>query len=86
VGAAEVLGAGKIGEFVPGPVCIGYRDPERGRQKRRVVVAPVPHQHLRLPLRLGQNRRVVGAGEDHGTARDVRLVFLALLDRAVVAV
>ena len=54
-----------------------------GSIEGEVVVAAVPHDDVGLCLRLPQDGRVVDARVDDRAADDVRLVFLALLDGAV---
>ena len=54
-----------------------------GLDERRVVVAAVPDDHVSLLLGGLQDRGVVDAGEDEVALGEVRLVLLALLDRAV---
>jgi hypothetical protein len=46
----------------------------------RVVVAPVPDDHVRLLLGPLEDGAVVDPGEDDVPLREVRLVLLALLD------
>jgi hypothetical protein len=53
-----------------------------GPDEGEVVVAAVPQDQVGLGLGRGDDRRVVDAGEDHVAAGEVRLVFLALLERA----
>jgi hypothetical protein len=84
VGAGEVLSAREVVELVPGPVRVGHDDPQVGFEKRRVVVAAVPDDDVRLLLGRGEDRRVVGACVHDDAVVDVRLVFFTLLDRAVV--
>ncbi len=55
-------------------------------EEGQVVVAAVPQHDVGLGLGHRQDAGVVDAGEDHDAAIDVRLVFLALLDRALVLV
>ena len=54
-----------------------------GPDERRVVVAAVPDDRVRLGLGRLEDRRVVDAREDEVALGEVRLVLLALLDRAV---
>ena len=63
---------------------VGDGDPQVGLVERRVVVAAVPQDHVRLLLGLGEDRAVVDARVDDRTVADVGLVLLHLLDRAVV--
>ena len=55
-----------------------------GRVERQVVVAAVPEHDVGLGLGLAQDAAVVDARVDDDAGLDVRLVLLALLDRAVV--
>ena len=57
-----------------------------GLDKRRVVVAAVPEDDVGLLLGPLEDRGVVDAREDEVPLGEVRLVLLALLDRAVVRV
>ena len=68
---------------MPGPVGIDDDDVQVRPHERRVVVAAVPHDHVSLLLGGLQDRGVVDAGEDEVPLGEVRLVLLALLDRAV---
>ena len=65
-----------------GPVRVDDDDVQVGPDERRVVVAAVPHDHVGLVLGGLQDRAVVDAGEDEVALGEVRLVLLALLDRA----
>ena len=56
---------------------------EVGPDERRVVVAALPDDHVCRVLGEVEDLRVVDAGEDDVAGGDVRLVLLALLDRAV---
>ena len=77
---------GMVAALVARPVRVGDDDLEVGTVERQVVVAAVPDDDVGLLLGLGQDRRVVHARVDDGARVDVRLVLLALLDRALVAV
>ena len=76
--------AGVVGQLVPDAQRVRDDDVEVGLVERRVVVAAVPQDDVRLLLRLRQDVAVVDAGVDDRAADDVRLVLLDLLDRAVV--
>ena len=65
---------------------IEHHDVEVGTIERRVVVAAVPQDDVALPLRLAQDLLVIHSGIDGRALDDVRLVFLALFDGALVAV
>ncbi len=75
-----------IPRLVADPQRVDERDVHVRPVERQVVVAPVPQQHIALRLGLFEDRRVVDAGVDHGPRRDVGLVLLPLLDRAVIPV
>ena len=83
VGHSQVDLAGVIVEFVTGPNASARQIGEFGTEERRVVVAPVPDDHVGLGAGLGENRGVVDAGIDHETATDGFLVLLTFLDRGV---
>ena len=85
VGHAQVGLARVVAELVPGSVRVDDDDVEVGLDERRVVVAAVPDDHVRLLLGAGEDRRVVDPGEDEVAFGEVRLVLLALLDRASAA-
>ena len=72
-----------VAQLVPGPVRVDDDDVHVGPDERRVVVAAVPHDHVRLLLGGLEDRRVVDAREDEVALGEMRLVLLALLDRAV---
>ena len=71
-----------VGGDLVRPQRIRHGDEKIGPQEREVVVAAVPDDHVGLRLGRPQDRRVVDAAEHDGAGRDVRLVFLALLDGA----
>src|SRR5208337_2755965 len=54
--------------------------------ERGVVIPAVPQDDVPLLFRLMQDRLVIDAGIDGRSLHDVRLVFLPLLDGAVVAI
>ncbi len=66
-----------------GPVRVENDEMEVGPDERRVVVAAFPDDHIGLVLGQVEDLRVVDAGKDEVAGGDVRLVLLALLDRAV---
>ena len=75
-----------IRHFVPRPVWIGDDDVQGGTQERKVVVAAVPHDDVRLALCLADYLLVINAGVHDGTGRDMGFVFLAFLDGDIVPV
>ena len=80
---AQVRLARVVAELVARPVRVDDDDVEVRPDERRVVVAAVPDDHVGLLLGRLEDRRVVDAGEDEVALGEVRLVLLALLDRAV---
>ena len=85
-GRPQVGLPGVVAELVSRAERIHQRDPHGRAVEREIVVAAVPQQHVAFGLRLLQDRSVVDARVDDGPRHDVRLVLLAFLDRAVVAV
>ena len=83
VGHAQVGLARVVAELVARPVRVADDEVQVGLDERRVVVAPVPDDHVGLLLRAGEDGAVVDPGEDEVPLGEVRLVLLALLDRAV---
>ncbi len=62
---------------------IDQHDHQVGPQERQIVVAAVPEDDVRFGRgRLG-DPGIVDARENHVPGSDMRLVFLALLNRAV---
>ncbi len=80
---AQVRLAGVVAKLVARPVGIDDDEVQVGLHERRVVVASVPHDHVGLLLGGFQDRGIVDARKDEVPLGDVRLVLLALLDRAV---
>src|SRR6266511_966884 len=80
---AQVRLTGVIAQLVSRPVRVDDDDVQIGTDERRVVVAAVPDDHFGVALREVEDRRVVDAGEDEVSLRQVRLVLLALLDRRI---
>ena len=83
VGHAQVRLARVVAELVPRPVRVADDDVQVRLDERRVVVAAVPDDHVRLLLGPREDGGVVDPGEDEVPLGQVRLVLLALLDRAV---
>ncbi len=79
---AQVRLARVIAELVAGPVRVDDDDVQVGLDERRVVVAAVPEDDVGLLLGRVQDRAVVDPGEDEVALAEMRLVLLALLDRA----
>ncbi len=79
VGHAQVGLAGVVGELVARAERIGDGDVEIRLVEREVVVAAVPHDHVRLLLGPGEDVAVVDAGVHDHPELDGRLVLLALL-------
>ena len=67
---------------VVGTECVDDHQVQIGANEREVVVAAVPDQHIRLRAGSSDDLRVVHAGKNHVASRQMRLVFLSLLDRA----
>ena len=84
VGHAQVGLARVVARLVPRPVRVDDDEVQVRPDERRVVVAAVPEDHVGLLLGRVEDRRVVDPGEDDVALGQVRLVLLALLDRAVV--
>src|SRR6476661_1260634 len=85
-GRPQVGLPGVVAELVSRPERIHQGDPHGRAVEREIVVAAVPQQHVAFGLRLLQDRSVVDPRVDDGPRHDVRLILLAFLDRAVVAV
>ena len=83
VGHAQVGLAGVVAELVPRPVRVDDDEMEIGPDEGRVVVAPVPDDHVSFLLGALEDGAVVDAGEDDVPLGEMRLVLLALLDRRV---
>jgi hypothetical protein len=83
VGQPQVRLAGVVPQFVPRSMGVDDRQVQRRPYEGRVVVAAVPEDHVGLALGRAEDRLVVDAGEDEVALGEVRLVLLALLDRAV---
>ena len=71
-----------VRRLVAGAQRIDQTDQEVGPQEGQVVVASVPEDDVRLGPRAPGDALEVDSREDDSTRRDVRLVLLALLDRA----
>ena len=83
IGHAQHGFAGVVIGFVAGAQRIDQHDVQVGANEGKVVVAAVPQDDVGFLLRLCNDRGVIDARVDHRTRGQVRLVFLALLDRAV---
>ena len=83
---AKVLLPGVVPELVPGAMRVADHDVDVGRDEGHVVVPAVPQDHVGLLLGGGQDLGVVDPGEHEVSLREVRLVLLALLNRAVVRI
>src|SRR5205085_7223872 len=68
-----------VPQLVSGTMWIDDDDVQIRFDERRVVVAAVPEDDIRLALGCTQDALVVDPGEDEVPLRDVRLVLLALL-------
>ncbi len=68
--------------LVPGPQRVDQDDVEVGTHERKVVVAAIPDDDVGFRLGEVEDAGIVDAGEDDVARADVRLVLLALLDRA----
>jgi hypothetical protein len=71
---------------VTGAVRVNDRDQEISPIERHVVVAAVPEDNVRFLFGLTNDHFVIDTGVNHDSRIDVRLVLLALLDRAFVLV
>jgi hypothetical protein len=71
---------------VAGPVGVDQRNVEVGTIKRRVIVAAVPQDDVGFLLGLADDHFVIDARVDDNAIVDMGLVFLALFDRAAVAI
>ena len=80
---AQVRLARVVAQLVTRPVRVDDGDVHVRPDERRVVVAAVPDDDVGLLLGGREDRGVVDAGEDEVALGEVRLVLLALLDRAV---
>ena len=80
---AQVRLAGVVAQLVSRPVRVDDDDVNVRLDERRVVVAAVPDDDVGFLLGGLEDRCVVDAGEDEVALGEVRLVLLALLDRAV---
>ena len=65
------------------PQCIGQGDVQIGPDEREIIVAAIPQDDVGFLLCRAEDVGVIDAGEDEIAECDVRLVFLALLDRAL---
>jgi hypothetical protein len=83
VGHAQVGLARVVEQLVAGTVRVDDDDVDVGAHERRVVVAAVPEDHVRLLFGLLEDRGIVDPGEDEVAVGQVRLVLLALLDGGV---
>ena len=72
-----------VPELVARPVRIYNDHVQRRLDEGRVVVAAVPDDHVRFLLGEREHGRAVDAGEDDVALREMGLVLLALLDRAL---
>ena len=75
--------AGMMRRLVAGAEGIDEHDEEVGFDERKIVVAAIPKDDVGLLLGTSENGGVVDAREHDAAGRDVRLVLLAFLDRAV---
>ena len=82
VGHAQHGLAWMMRRLVPRPQGIDQDDLQVGLHEREIVVAAIPDDDVGLHLRSAQDAGIVDAGEDDVACTDVRLVLLALLDRA----
>ena len=86
VGHADVGLAGVVVHLVAGSERIGNDDVQIRNVEREVVVAALPDNDIGLGLGRAQDGLVVHAGEHDAAGVEVRFVFLALLDRGLIAV
>jgi hypothetical protein len=83
IGHAQIGLSRVIGQLLSGAEGIDDDDAQSRRVEREVVVAAVPDNHVRLNLRLGEDRAVVDAGVHDHPHLDGSLVLLTLLDGRV---
>jgi len=72
-----------ISPFVTGTHRIEQHDVQVGPQEREIVVAAIPYDDRAFPLGKGKYRGIIDTRVDDGTALDMGLVLLALLDSAM---
>ena len=65
------------------PQSVRNNDVQIRADKRKIVIAAVPHDDVGLLLGGGDNRLIIDSGKDNIAQRDVRLVFRPLLDCAI---
>ena len=69
---------------MPGTVRIGHHDLQVRNIEREVVVSTIPQDNVHFLLGLTQDLLVIHTGIYNDAIVDVRFVFLAFLDRALV--
>ena len=61
---------------------IDKNDLQVGSDERKVVIAAIPENYIRLALRGNQDAAIIDTGEHDAARYNVRLVLLTFLDRA----
>ena len=84
--ASQVHGAGEVRGLVAQSQRVRQRDPDVRSIERPVVVASIPEEHVAFGRGLLEDGGIVDAGVHDRAFVDVRLVLLALLERALVLV
>ena len=77
---------GNCWSFMPGAMRIDQAEVEIGSEKRQAIVPTVPDNDLSFRLGHMENGGIIHPGIDYRVLFQMRFIFLAFFDRAVVPI